>query len=556
MSERAASPTTDGVTSGSLAATTLVLVGHGSHHSARSADPVYAHADRIRDRGAFAAVRTAFWKESPSPREVRRTVPTARAVVVPVFMAAGYFTETVLPRELGLDDASAVEGGTVAYAEPVGTHPAVSTVVGDRVDRLVGDRERDVGVAIVAHGTDRHAGSAAAARAHADRLREAGRYQEVRALYLDESPAVDALTDHFAAEDLVVVPLFVSDGPHARTDVPAAIGLVDGDRAVESGAAEPLDGAGDVVVAAGAGDEPVELDGHRVRYAGAVGTDPLLADVILDRAREARALTGASEPPATPTDSSARTDGAAPRSASGRAFVRWVHGGAAALPGGITDAHAPDTAADGDTQPPLEPGGRSDRRRARTWGQLWIAIPRESDPCRYELRHEADRGASRTELRDLDRIRDLRTAIRFDDEERFRPLRTAPTLPTGWRFVALDGRTLVRAVETVYPATIANWYRDRTDDLDVTHFRATAERQTGRYEDLETLDEHTVEAVAHACCDDGACLKRRCWEFDADATLDAASGSGRLPCREPCSQVLETAREFGLAGPDDGGVES
>jgi sirohydrochlorin cobaltochelatase len=34
---------------------------------------------------------------------------------------------------------------------------------------------------------------------------------------------------------------------------------------------------------------PGEVDGHRIWYSGAVGTEPLVADVILERAEEAGA---------------------------------------------------------------------------------------------------------------------------------------------------------------------------------------------------------------------------------------------------------------------------
>jgi sirohydrochlorin cobaltochelatase len=39
-------------------------------------------------------------------------------------------------------------------------------------------------------------------------------------------------------------------------------------------------------------DVPAEVDGHRIWYAGAVGTEPLMADVILERARDAGADVG------------------------------------------------------------------------------------------------------------------------------------------------------------------------------------------------------------------------------------------------------------------------
>jgi sirohydrochlorin cobaltochelatase len=36
-------------------------------------------------------------------------------------------------------------------------------------------------------------------------------------------------------------------------------------------------------------DTPAPVDGHRIWYAGAVGTEPLMADVVLERAADAGA---------------------------------------------------------------------------------------------------------------------------------------------------------------------------------------------------------------------------------------------------------------------------
>jgi sirohydrochlorin cobaltochelatase len=36
-------------------------------------------------------------------------------------------------------------------------------------------------------------------------------------------------------------------------------------------------------------ETPAEVDGHRIWYSGAVGTEPLLADVVLERAADAGA---------------------------------------------------------------------------------------------------------------------------------------------------------------------------------------------------------------------------------------------------------------------------
>src|SRR5579871_5264452 len=79
----------------------LVLVGHGSTLNADSSAPTYQHADELRRRGIFAQVIECFWKLEPGIAGVLRGVYAPRIFIVPNFISEGYFTEEVIPRELG-----------------------------------------------------------------------------------------------------------------------------------------------------------------------------------------------------------------------------------------------------------------------------------------------------------------------------------------------------------------------------------------------------------------------------------------------------------------------
>ncbi|ERG99349.1 MAG: hypothetical protein J07HQX50_00493, partial [Haloquadratum sp. J07HQX50] len=93
--------------------------------------------------------------------------------------------------------------------------------------------------------------------------------EEVKALYMDEEPEVDDVTDFFSTEHIVVVPLFIADGFHTQEDIPEDMGLTDDYRTGY--------------------DVPATVDGHQIWYAGAVGTEGLTADVILERTADAGA---------------------------------------------------------------------------------------------------------------------------------------------------------------------------------------------------------------------------------------------------------------------------
>ncbi|GAB6878461.1 CbiX/SirB N-terminal domain-containing protein [Halorubrum gandharaense] len=270
----------------------LVIVAHGSHLNPDSSTPTYDHADTIRASGAFDEVRTGFWKEEPHVREVLRTVEGDEVYVVPLFISEGYFTEQVIPRELRLagwdvaewesdglsaDQATLVAedvGREVHYCGPVGTHEAMTDVIVRRAESVTGDPDvgEGFGLAVVGHGTERNENSAKAIEYHADRIRESGRFDEVKPLYMDEEPEVDDLADHFESNDVVLVPLFIADGYHTQEDIPEDVGLCE----------DHADGY----------DVPADVNGTNVWYAGAVGTEPLLADVVLERAADAGADVG------------------------------------------------------------------------------------------------------------------------------------------------------------------------------------------------------------------------------------------------------------------------
>ena len=185
----------------------------------------------------------------------------------------------------------------------------------------------------------------------------------------------------------------------------------------------------------------------------------------------------------------------------------------------------------------------------RAWGELRItATVTDRGERRYDVRHADDAGVPVDDLDAYADPLDARELVTFDEKGRYRPLKTAPSLAGGWVFPDLGPRDLYETVETIYPATVANWHREREGELDVTHWRETMARQSGIYGVVKTWDrgegyEH-VNWVAEACCDDSQCLKRREWEYDDETDLDVDGGDGAFPCREPCSVVVSAARKW------------
>lgn len=181
----------------------------------------------------------------------------------------------------------------------------------------------------------------------------------------------------------------------------------------------------------------------------------------------------------------------------------------------------------------------------RTWGEVHITTTIDNTgKRRYTLYNKTD--STRDDLDEYDDPLDARQLAKYDDDGQYRPLKTAPTLQTGWQFTDRTGRELLRTIDFIYPATVQNWHLERQGALDVAHWRETAERQTGIYDIIDTLDPEAVEWLAQACCVDSQCLKRRQWDEDEETPLDVPRGEGEFPCREPCSVVIAAARKWTL----------
>ena len=252
----------------------LIIAGHGSTVNPDSSAPTFEHAEEILRRVVFGEVHCAFWKEEPSLRQVLHMVDRDDIYVVPNFISEGYFTRTVIPRELELEGAITRRGGrTIKYCEPAGNHARMTELLLHRAAQIApGVPPRETSLFIVGHGTDLNDNSAAAAKREVERIRECGIYGEVLSAYMEEEPLIakwDALSTQ---PNVIVVPFFIADGLHSYEDIPVLLGI-----AQESPGAASA-GAKNVFRR-----NPYRLRGRTLFYASAIGTEPLFADIILDQ---------------------------------------------------------------------------------------------------------------------------------------------------------------------------------------------------------------------------------------------------------------------------------
>lgn len=268
----------------------LVLVGHGSTLNADSSAAVCQHADELRRRRIFAQVQECFWKLEPGIAGVLRGVFAPRVFIVPVFISEGYFTEEVIPRELGLRAGDRKEfarrqqrgGQTLFYCGPVGTHDSMTRVLLARAREVVqahpfprAPQPREIALFIAGHGTGNNENSRKAIERQVELIRAMNLYAEVHPAFMEEDPRIGDCYQVARAGNIVMVPFFISDGLHSVEDIPVMLGEPEAAVQQRFQAGRPT------------WPNPTERRGKLIWYAASIGSEPHIADVILERVREA-----------------------------------------------------------------------------------------------------------------------------------------------------------------------------------------------------------------------------------------------------------------------------
>ena len=267
----------------------LVMLGHGTEQHAGSAAPVYQHAAELRRRKIFGEVREAFWKQEPQIKKVLAGLSAPRVFITPLFISEGYFGSEVIPRELGFEVQGSMfkvqskpeQGQSFYYCLPVGSHDSMTGVILSRAREIVekfpfprAPQPADLTLFIAGHGTEKNENSRAPTDRQVELIRAMNLYGGVHAIFLEEGPRIPECYRLARTKNLVVVPFFISDGLHTQEDIPVLLGE-----------------ARSVIrqrLAAGqfTWRNPTERNGKLVWYTPAVGSEPHLADVILERVKE------------------------------------------------------------------------------------------------------------------------------------------------------------------------------------------------------------------------------------------------------------------------------
>jgi sirohydrochlorin cobaltochelatase len=261
---------------------TLVVLGHGTELNKNSATPVMQHVAELRRRRLFREVREAFWKQEPQIKKVLANISTPRIFIAPLFISEGYFAGQIIPRELGFEGSRLKTGNSeIIYCAPVGTHEGMTKVILSRAAEVVKSfpfprvpRNSETTLFIAGHGTEKNENSRKPVERQVELIRAQGIYADVRAIFLEETPRIPECYALAQTKNLVVVPFFISDGLHTQEDIPALLGETKKNIGERLAAGQP------------AWRNPMERNGKLLWYSPAVGTEPGIADVILERVKE------------------------------------------------------------------------------------------------------------------------------------------------------------------------------------------------------------------------------------------------------------------------------
>lgn len=224
----------------------LLLVGHGSSFDRESSASVYQHAARIREKWFFDEVHVAFWKEQPWIHDALAQIECDDVQVVQMFLADGYFTRQVVPRELG-------SVRPYILSPPIGVHPRMPELVLARAHSVPVEPRNSV-LIVIGHGTERCETSSHSVQAITKRLRGCSDYGGVHCGFLDQKPYIADVLEQSRAAQVVLVPYFMADGWHVRETIPRSLRLT---------------------------GKRTKRNGRTIWYTQAVGTLPEMADLVL-----------------------------------------------------------------------------------------------------------------------------------------------------------------------------------------------------------------------------------------------------------------------------------
>lgn len=238
----------------------LILLGHGSSKHPDSSLSVRKHAEILSKSGHFSDVSCAFLKEEPLVEHALDDVEDERVVIVPDFLAEGYFTRQVIPSKLGAKLLLA----NISSTPPVGTHPMMVDLIDAAAKEVLGGWDiNETSLLVIGHGSGKNPCSKQSLLGHLQQLRNSSNFGQVADLWLEEAPLVGSWKDVVSMPRVIVIPYLLNDGQHGGWDIPEELGLE---------------------VAEDIHKKTHQIEGFELRLTPALGTSPKFAELVMQLA--------------------------------------------------------------------------------------------------------------------------------------------------------------------------------------------------------------------------------------------------------------------------------
>jgi sirohydrochlorin cobaltochelatase len=136
-------------------------------------------------------------------------------------------------------------------------------------------KNAEVTLIVAGHGTEKNENSRKSIERQVELIRAKKIYADAQAVFLEESPRIPECYLLAKTCNIVIIPFFISDGLHTQEDIPVLLGETKKNVEARLALGQPT------------WRNPTEKNGKLVWYSPAVGSAPELAEVILERVREA-----------------------------------------------------------------------------------------------------------------------------------------------------------------------------------------------------------------------------------------------------------------------------
>ncbi len=194
----------------------VILASHGSR--GRQVDDLMASIAReLRDEPGVGEVLLAFHQGSPTFEDVLGLVSGDLALVVPVFMAEGYYTHQVLrPQILRHPRASELD---LWMSPALGSHDLMRALLLERCRTILRTSRWDphkTAVVILGHGTPRSSSSSLTTVAAAAELENQQVSSTVIPAFISDTPTPQESLEGVNVEQVLIVPFLLGGGLHAE----------------------------------------------------------------------------------------------------------------------------------------------------------------------------------------------------------------------------------------------------------------------------------------------------------------------------------------------------